>query len=143
MPGAIPFSLDPDLIKISRTLFIQKDYTGVTQVLLWAARTDYCRKNRAAMVDFMEDVIRARHFFLDPANHVEALKIVTDFTKQPAALYDYAFTKEDTYRDLGRCPISRPRRRTSRPRTSLASSRTIWRSRNTPISASPRKPALG
>ncbi len=99
MPGAIPFSLDPDLIKISRTLFIQKDYTGVTQVLLWAARTGFLQQNRAAMVDFMEDVIRARHFYLDPANHAEAIAIVTDFTKQPAALYDYAFTKEDTYRD--------------------------------------------
>ncbi len=99
IPGAIPFSLDPALIKISRTLFVQKDYTGVTQVLLWAARTGFLKKNRAAMVDFMEDVIRARHFYLDPANHAEAVAIVTNFTKQPAALYDWAFTKTDTYRD--------------------------------------------
>jgi NitT/TauT family transport system substrate-binding protein len=104
IPGTIPFSLDPELIKISRTLFIQRDYVGVTQVLLWAARTGFLQQNRAAMVDFMEDVIRARHFYLDPANHAEAVAIVTKFTKQPAALYDWAFTKTDTYRDPAALP---------------------------------------
>lgn len=99
VPGMIPFSLDPELIKISRTLFVQKDTVGVTQVILWAARSGYLQKNRAALVDFMEDVVRARRFYLDPANHREAIGIVTNFTKQPATLYDWAFTEKDTYRD--------------------------------------------
>jgi sulfonate transport system substrate-binding protein len=99
VPGMIPFSLDPEMIKISRTLFIQRDTVGVTQVILWAARTGYLQAHRAAMVDFMEDVVRARRFYLDPANHDEAVGIVAGFTKQSPSLFEWAFTKEDTYRD--------------------------------------------
>jgi NitT/TauT family transport system substrate-binding protein len=100
IPGAIPFAYDPELQRISRTLFTQVDVVGTTQTLLWAARTGFLQKNRAAMVDFMEDVLRARRFYLDPANHKEAVEIVSKFTRQPASFFqDWVFTNKDSYRD--------------------------------------------
>lgn len=95
---AIPFSKDPELRKIARTLFTQADAIGPSQMILWAARTGFIEKNRAALVDLLADTIRARRFFTDPANHAEAVKIAADFSKQPAASLDsWLFTKEGDY----------------------------------------------
>ena len=86
--------------KISRKLFTQGEYVGRTQTLLWAARTGFLEKNRAAMVDFMSDVLRARRFYLDPANHDEVVGIISKFTKQPPNFFaGWVFTKQDNYRD--------------------------------------------
>jgi NitT/TauT family transport system substrate-binding protein len=100
IPAVIPFAYDPELVKISRKLFTQGAYVGRTQTLLWAARTGFLQKNRAAMVDFMSDVLRARRFYLDPANHDEAVAIVARFTRQPTQFFaDWVFTNKDNYRD--------------------------------------------
>lgn len=100
IPRSIPFAHDPELKEASRMLFTQGEYVGVTQTLLWAAKTDFLDKHRDAMTDFMEDVIRARQFYLDPANREEAIAIVTEFTKQPRNFYDsWVFTEEDAFRD--------------------------------------------
>jgi DNA-binding transcriptional LysR family regulator len=37
VPAALPFSLDPELKKISRTLFTTKDAVGISQFSIWAA----------------------------------------------------------------------------------------------------------
>src|SRR5215468_10924571 len=71
IPGVLPFSLDPELRKISRPLFIQRDAIGVTQMIAWAARKPFIDKNRAALVDFMEDTVRIVRWYLDPKNHNE------------------------------------------------------------------------
>src|SRR5229473_3378672 len=55
VPAVLPFALDPELRKISRTLFTTKDAVGVSQFSIWAARKGFIDKNRAALVDFMED----------------------------------------------------------------------------------------
>lgn len=95
---AIPFSQDPELRKIARTLFTQKDALGPSQMILWAAREDFIAKNRAALVDLLADTIRARRFYIDPANHAAAVKIAADFSKQPAAsLEGWLFTKTGDY----------------------------------------------
>jgi NitT/TauT family transport system substrate-binding protein len=100
IPAVIPFGHDPELQKISRKLFTQGAYVGRTQTLLWAARTPFLEKNRAAMVDFMSDVLRARRFYLDPANHDEAVAIVSKFTRQPPHFFaGWVFTKNDNFRD--------------------------------------------
>jgi NitT/TauT family transport system substrate-binding protein len=100
IPAVIPFAYDPELVKISRKLFTQGQYVGRTQTLLWAGRTGFLQKNRAALVDFMSDVLRARRFYLDPVNHDEAVAIVARFTKQPAHFFaDWVFTNKDNYRD--------------------------------------------
>ncbi|MDH7799215.1 MULTISPECIES: ABC transporter substrate-binding protein [unclassified Beijerinckia] len=105
VPRSIPFAHDPELKNASRVLFTQGEYVGITQTLLWAAKSEFIQKNRAALTDFMEDVIRARSFYLDPANREEAIALVIDFTKQPRSYFDsWVFTEEDAFRD----PQARP-----------------------------------
>src|SRR6185295_802652 len=89
---------------IGRTLFIQRDAIGVTDMIVWAARKPFLDKNRAAMVDFMEDTLRITRWFLDPANHKEVMEIAGRLTKQPPERYDWLFTKRDTYRDPNMIP---------------------------------------
>jgi ABC-type nitrate/sulfonate/bicarbonate transport system substrate-binding protein len=104
IPAVLPFSLDPELRKIGRTLFIQRDAIGVTQMIVWAARKPFIDKNRAAMVDFMEDSLRITRWYLDPKNHNEAMQIAARVTKQPAERFDWIFTKKDAYRDPDMLP---------------------------------------
>jgi sulfonate transport system substrate-binding protein len=99
IPAVLPFSLDPELRKIARPLFVQRDAIGVTQMIVWAARKPFIDKNRAVLVDFMEDSLRIVRWYLDPANHNEAMEIAARVTKQPPERFDWIFTKKDTYRD--------------------------------------------
>src|SRR6185437_15905926 len=94
-----PFAFDPELTAISHTLFTGKDSMGPTEKIFWAARKDFLAKNRAAMIDFMTDFMRAQRWFLDPANRSAALQIVSAFTKAPPSYYDYIWTKRDYFRD--------------------------------------------
>jgi NitT/TauT family transport system substrate-binding protein len=85
-------------------LFDTKDAVGVTQFSVWVARKDFIEKNRAAMLDFMEDSLRIVHWYLDPANHKEVMEICAKITKQPAERFDWVFTKKDNYRDPNMLP---------------------------------------
>src|SRR5262247_1675578 len=104
IPAVIPFSYDPELRKIGRTLFVQRDAIGVTDMIVWTARKPFLDKNRAAMVDFMEDTLRITRWFLDPANHKEVMEIAGRVTKQPPERYDWLFTKLDAYHDPDMMP---------------------------------------
>jgi sulfonate transport system substrate-binding protein len=109
IPGVVPFSLDPQLRAGSRVLFEQKDIVGRTQMILWGARQPFIQKNRAAMVDFMEDSMRAVRWYLDPKNHKEAVEIAARVSKRPAASFDkWLFLKAgqdgDYYRDPNLMP---------------------------------------
>jgi sulfonate transport system substrate-binding protein len=104
VPGVLPFSLDPELRKIATPLFRQSDAIGVTQMIVWTARKSFTDKNRAAMVDFMEDTLRIVRWFLDPANQKETAEIAARVTKQPAERFGWLFTKSDYYRDPNMIP---------------------------------------
>ena len=105
VPGVLPFSLDPELRKISRTLFVQKEAVGTTQMAIYAARKGFIDKNRPALVDFMEDTLRVVRWYLDPANHNEAVAIAVRVTKQPAAIFEsWLFTNKDYFRDPNMLP---------------------------------------
>ena len=104
IPAVIPFSYDPELRKIGRTLFIQRDAIGVTDMIVWTARKPFLDRNRAAMVDFMEDMLRITRWFLDPRNHKEVTRIAGRITRQPPERYDWLFTERDTYHDAGMLP---------------------------------------
>src|SRR5437870_5958390 len=78
-----PFSFDPELKQIARPLFSQKEAIGTTQMIVWVARKAFLEKNRAVMLDFMEDAVRVVRWYLDPANHNEAVSIAARLTKQP------------------------------------------------------------
>ena len=98
MPAA--FAYDPELDKAARVLFTQREAMGPTQFALWTARTPFLDKNRAAVVDFLEDALRALRWYLEPANHAAAVGIIADFTHLPAARFDGWFlTHKDQYRD--------------------------------------------
>ncbi len=99
-----PFSLDPQLRSIAHTLFTQKDAFGVTQLTMWTARTGFITQNRAALVDFLEDTIRAVRWYTDPKNHDEAVAIVARLVKVPPARVDWAFGSRDQFRDPNGMP---------------------------------------
>ena len=99
-----PFSLDPELRGMANTLFTQKDAFGITQLTMWTARTGFIEKNRAALVDFLEDTIRAVRWYNDPKNHEEAVAIVARLNKAPPARMGWAFGERDQYRDPNGIP---------------------------------------
>jgi sulfonate transport system substrate-binding protein len=100
-----PWCYDARLLAQAHTLFTQKDAMGPSQVILLAARTPFLEKNRAAMIDFFEDLLRGIHWFTDPANRDAAIAIIAKATRQPPArLASYMFTERDIYRD----PMARP-----------------------------------
>ncbi len=87
-PASSPISTTPQLRQNAHPLFRLKDVMGPTQILVLAARTPFIERNRAALVDYMEDFLRSLRWYLDPANHEAAVAIVADFTKQPAARFE-------------------------------------------------------
>jgi sulfonate transport system substrate-binding protein len=98
--GVPAMSVDPSLRAVARTLFTQRDALGPTAQVIWVAREGFLQKNRAAMIDFMEDALRARRFYTDPKNHREVVEIVSGVTKQPGEQLDpWLFTQDDFYRD--------------------------------------------
>jgi sulfonate transport system substrate-binding protein len=96
-----PFSADPQLRSISRTLFTQRDAIGPSQMIILTARQAFLQKNRAAITDFLEDNLRLVKWYSDPANHDEVIKLVSTYTKTSPELWaSWLFTKEgDFYRD--------------------------------------------
>lgn len=95
-----PFSADPELLKIAHPLFTQKEAIGTSQMIILVASDSFIKKNRAAIVDYLEDSLRALHWYSAPANHDEAVKILADFSKAPPARYaSWLFTKGDFYHD--------------------------------------------
>lgn len=100
-----PFSLEQIKSGKARALFSIADAMGVTQTTLMAARAPYVAKNRAALVDFMQDMQIGTKWLLDPANRDAGLKLAATVTKRPAEDFaSWLFTHDDYYRD----PAVRP-----------------------------------
>ena len=106
IPGALPFALDPEFQKVTAPLFTIADgLNGPSQLVVWVAKASFLEKNRAAMVDFMEDCIRAVHWLTEPRNRAEMIEIAARLSKQPPALLDgYLFTKKDNFRNPNMLP---------------------------------------
>lgn len=105
IPAVLPFSADPELQKISRVLFTQKEAIGQTQMIIHTARAGFLEKNHAAVVDLLEDLLRVQRYLQEPQHHAEAVKVVADLTKQPPARFDsWLFTKDDYYRNPNGMP---------------------------------------
>ncbi len=104
VPAVVPFAYDPELRKIARTLFVQRDAIGVTDMIVFTARKSFIDKNRAAMVDYFEDMLRITRWFLDPKNQKAAMDIAGRLTKQPPERYDWLFTNRDAYHDPNMLP---------------------------------------
>ncbi|MFZ0070193.1 MAG: hypothetical protein WAK85_02915, partial [Xanthobacteraceae bacterium] len=65
---------------------------------MWVVRQSFIDKNRAALADFMEDALRQERWYLDPANHAEAVKIAAAVTKTPPERWDSWLFKKDGQR---------------------------------------------
>jgi NitT/TauT family transport system substrate-binding protein len=104
IPAVLPFSLNPKLNADGKVLFTISDAIGPIDMIVLTARQSFIDKNRAAMVDYMEDMLRVVHWFLDPKNHDEVAKIASKITKAPPERFGWLFTKKDTYRDPNLMP---------------------------------------
>jgi NitT/TauT family transport system substrate-binding protein len=106
IPGTRLTNGDPALREFARTLFTQKDAVGRAQMAELVGREGFLQKNRAAVVDYLEDSLRELAWFSAPANHTQAVKIFSDFTKIPAAQFDgWLYVKgEDYYKDPNGLP---------------------------------------
>ena len=94
-----PFAFDPELRQNGRLLFSQKEAVGTTQMTVWVVRKDFLDKNRAAMLDFLEDALRVVRWYLDPKNQSEAVQIAAKVTKlKPELFADWLLTGKDHYR---------------------------------------------
>jgi len=80
-----------------RVLFTGADSEGRIQAVLWAMRADVIAAHRPALVDFLEDHVRAVRWLLDPAHHEETVALVSEVTKQASDQVAYVYTKDDTY----------------------------------------------
>ncbi len=105
VPGVPPFSLDPEMRKIGRVLFTQREALGLTQMIVLTARKPFLERNRDAMVDFMEDNLRIARWCLNAANHDETVKIAAKLARQPPERFaSWLFTRGDYYRDPNMLP---------------------------------------
>lgn len=88
-----------------RKLFDGVDAMGPTQVLILAGRAEFLQANRAAVLDFFEDYLRALRHALDPKNRDQLLEITARLGKRPKETFaSWAFTKRDYYRDPNGIP---------------------------------------
>jgi sulfonate transport system substrate-binding protein len=104
IPAVLPFALDPELKQTATTLFTAKDAIGVSQFVSFQARKPFIDKNRAALVDWLEDTQRILHWYTDPNNNAEVAEIAGRFVKQPPERMRWVFTKTDAYRDPAMLP---------------------------------------
>jgi len=99
--GVLPFSYDPELNDFAKPLFTTQSTLGSIALSFWAARTGFIDKNRAALVDLLEDYGAILRWSYDPANHKEAVALTAGFLKRPPAGFEsWLYTKRDFFRDL-------------------------------------------
>jgi len=97
--GVPPFAFNPAFKTDAKVLMDQTAGIGRSQFAFWTMRKPFIDKNRAALVDFFEDVIRIERWYTDPKNHAEVAKIASGFLKVPPERFGWLFTHQDYYRD--------------------------------------------
>src|SRR6478672_13457905 len=103
--GVLPFSYDPELNEFARPLFNTRSGIGPIALSFWTARKPFIDKNRAALVDLMEDYGRVLRWLYDPANRKEAVALTAGYLKRPPAAFEgWLFTKKDFFRDMNGKP---------------------------------------
>jgi sulfonate transport system substrate-binding protein len=103
--ATLPFAYDPEMEKVSRTVFFGREAFGPADLSFWTARASFIEKNRGAFLDLLEDSVRAIRWYMDQNNHDEAVQIVANTMKlQPAVFARWVFTKDDWYRNLDGLP---------------------------------------
>jgi ABC-type nitrate/sulfonate/bicarbonate transport system substrate-binding protein len=89
-------------------IFTLADVLGPSETAVWTGKADWIAKNRAALVDFVEDHLRFRHWALDPKTQPEAAKLAAQHDKQPVENLSWIFTTRDNYHEPnGRIDVAR------------------------------------
>jgi sulfonate transport system substrate-binding protein len=102
---AQPFASDPEVDAQTKVLFTTDDSMGPLMLNFVAAHGGFIAKNRAAMVDFLEDYLRVIRWYYNPANRAAAIKLISDANKMPPEVLErYIFSKKDNYRNLDGLP---------------------------------------
>jgi sulfonate transport system substrate-binding protein len=102
---AQPFASDPEVEAETDVLFTTDDSMGPLNPNFIAARGNFIEKNRAAMVDFLEDFLRMTRWYFDEKNREESIKLISEANKVPVeTLKRYIFTKKDNYRSMDALP---------------------------------------
>ncbi len=97
-PLVPPFDRMAGKIPALKPLFSVGDAFGPVETLMFMAKADYVAKNRAALVDFLEDNIRMRQWMLDPKSRMDAIKQLSDFTKIPVDQYaEWNYSSNDYF----------------------------------------------
>lgn len=95
-----PFENDAEFRAKSRPLFTNVEaLDGPSQFIIFAARDGWLKKNHAAVVDWLEDMMRGIRWYQDPANKDAAMDIFARITKAPKKIFAYKYTKTDSYQD--------------------------------------------
>jgi NitT/TauT family transport system substrate-binding protein len=96
----LPYSLLAAKNPAFTPLFSGYDALGPFETVCWIAHRDWIEKNRAALVDLLEDNMRFRRWIADPKTRMDAIRLAAKVTKEPVANYEeWAFTTEDNYRE--------------------------------------------
>jgi NitT/TauT family transport system substrate-binding protein len=99
VPAVPPFAYNPELRAGAKVLFTSADALGQSFLGIWVARSAFLQKNRAAVVDMLEDYLRVLRFLTDAKNHKAAVEIASAASKIPAQVLDpWLFTNKDYYR---------------------------------------------
>jgi NitT/TauT family transport system substrate-binding protein len=95
----LPFSLRAGQNPDYKQMFSLTDALGPNETVIYAAKSEFIAAHRAALVDFLEDNIRARAWLYDPKNRDAAIKMIAKVTKQPEENFrDWILTNKDNYR---------------------------------------------
>ena len=95
-----PFSADAASDPTLKPLFSLGEAFGPLETSIWAGKRDFIEKNRAALVDFLEDNQRMRRWMLDPKTRPDAIRLLSDVSKVPVERYaDWVYSEKDYYYD--------------------------------------------
>jgi len=93
-----PFHLPAKANPAYKPLFGVGDAFGPVETLMWIAKAEFVAKNRAALVDFLEDNMRMRRWMFDPKTRDAAIKQLSDTTKIPVEQYaEWVYSTGDYY----------------------------------------------
>jgi len=97
-PMVPPFHLTAAKNKSLKVLFTVQEAFGPVETLMFVAKADFVAKNRAALVDFLEDNMRMRAWMTNPHTRPQAIRQLSDTTKVPVEDYEkWVYTTDDYY----------------------------------------------
>jgi sulfonate transport system substrate-binding protein len=99
VPAVPPFAYNPELRGGADVLFTEGQALGPNTLGIWVARAGFLQKNRAAVIDLLEDYLRIVRFVTDAKNQKTAVQLASAATKIPAPALDaWLFTNRDYFR---------------------------------------------